>query len=41
MLKQIKGKLDWHSFPLGLIFGKHTEVFIYLEAQKGLHKKME
>lgn len=39
MLKQIKGRTDWHSFPLSLIFGEYTEVSIYLEAQKGLHEK--
>ena len=28
-------------FLLGLVFGEHTEVSIYLEAQKGLHEKNE
>lgn len=41
MLKQIKGRNDWHSFPLGFIFEEDTEVSINLEAQKGLHEKME
>ena len=40
MLKQTKG-IDWHSFPLGLVFGEYTQVSIYLEAQRGLYEKME
>lgn len=35
IFKQIEGRVDWHSFPLGLPFGEHTE------AQKGLHGNTE
>lgn len=39
MLKQINGRGDSHSSPLSLIFGEHTQVSIYLEAQEGYMKK--